>query len=291
MKGNWSWDQRDLTELLSLEKTANTTWQSYACDTNANGRVYAGQLLGQALWAAAQSVDSRSPVMLQMTFLQGARPQESIEYSVETLQDGRRISSRHIYGVQGTGLVMSANASFQAPAAGPDDTHRSTRQVPDPESLATLSELAPRFRAQGESLQLRASARPLLDIRLINPAVCFDPAAGRGEVAYWMRLDQPLTSEGCLHHAALAYMSDSWLSNNVCSRGLLDAPWKHYVSNLNHSLWFHCPDLDVTQWLLFVDDGVRSVSGRSLAMATVYDRDGRLVASVARDLLVSPHAA
>ncbi|MBA1204813.1 acyl-CoA thioesterase II [Pseudomonas capeferrum] len=290
MNGNWSWDQRDLTELLSLEKAADNTWRSYVCDTNANGRVYAGQLLGQALWAAAQTVEERSLTMLQMTFLQGARPQESIEYSVETLQDGRRISSRHIYGVQGAGLVMSANASFQAPAADSDDTYRLARQVPGPESLATLSELAAGFPAQGESLQLRARAKPLLDIRLINPAACFDPAAGPGEVAYWMRLDQPLPSEGCLHHAALAYMSDSWLSSNVSSRELLDAPWQHYVSNLNHSLWFHCLELDVTQWLLFVDDGVRSMSGRSLAMANIFRRDGRLVASVARDLLISPRA-
>lgn len=292
MNGHWNWDQRDLTELLCLETIGNNTWQSFVCDTNANGRVYAGQLLGQALWAATQTVEDRPPGMLQMTFLQGARPQESIEYSVETLQDGRRLSSRHLYGVQGTGLVMSANASFQVPEPGPDTAQRLLRQVPSPESLPTLAELAAHFPFQSESLQLRANAKPLLDIRLIDPPVCFDSVVENGEVAYWIRLNQPLSREGYLHYAALAYMSASWLNGSVAPQRTLDDLWQHcYVSNLNHSLWFHSLDLDVTDWLLFVNDAVRSLSGRSLAMTHIYQRDGRLVASMAQDLLISPHTA
>lgn len=292
MNGNWHWDQRDLTELLSLETIGNNTWQSYVCDTNANGRVYAGQLLGQALWAATQTVKDRSPGMLQMTFLQGARPQESIEYSVETLQDGRRISSRHIYGVQGTGLVMSANASFQVPQSGPNNSQRLLWQVPGPESLPTLGELATSSTFQSESLQLRVSAKPLLDIRPINPAMFVDATAEQSKVAYWIRLDQPLPAEGCLHHAALAYMSDSWLNGNVASQRPLDDCWQqYYVSKLNHSLWFHSLEVDVTDWLLFVNETVSSLSERSLTMTHIYQRDGRLVASMTQDLLVSPHNA
>ncbi|WP_431757389.1 acyl-CoA thioesterase [Pseudomonas sp.] len=278
---------------MSLETIGNNTWQSYVCDTNANGRVYAGQLLGQALWAAAQTVEDRSPGMLQMTFLQGARPQDSIEYSVETLQDGRRISSRHIYGVQGTGLVMSANASFQVPQSGPNNSQRLAWQVPGPESLPTLSELATRSTFQCKSLQLRVSAKPFLDIRPINPAICVDSAAVvQSKVAYWIRLVQPLPTEGCLHHAALAYMSDSWLNGNVASQQSLDDFWQQcYVSNLNHSLWFHSLELDVTDWLLFVNETVNSLSERSLTMTHIYQRDGRLVASMTQDLLVSPRDA
>jgi len=292
VNGHWNWDQRDLTELLCLETIGDNTWQSYVCDTNANGRVYAGQLLGQALWAATQTVEDRPPGMLQMTFLQGARPQESIEYSVETLQDGRRLSSRHIYGVQGTGLVMSATASFQVPQSGPENTQRLLRQVPGPESLTTLAELTARFPIQSESLQLRSNAKPLLDIRLINPPVCIESADEHGEVTYWIRMNQPVPSEGYLHHTALAYMSACWLNGNIAPQLSRDDLWQHYyVSNLNHSLWFHSVDLDVTDWLLFVNDAVRSLSGRSLAMTHIYQRDGRLVASMAQDLLISPHTA
>ncbi|MBN0574673.1 thioesterase family protein, partial [Pseudomonas aeruginosa] len=88
------------------------TFRATVNDSNVNGRVYAGQLLGQALWAAAQTVPHRVPSTLQATFLQGARPEDALEYKVEALQDGRRFSSRHIYGVQGTALVLSAHATF-----------------------------------------------------------------------------------------------------------------------------------------------------------------------------------
>ena len=292
MNSERRWDQRDLTELLTLEPAGEHSWKSYVCDTNANGRVYGGQLLGQTLWAAAQTAPGRSPGMLQMTFLQGARPQEAIEYSVETLQDGRRLSTRHVYGVQGTGLVLSANASFQVEQSDPGDPHRFHRQMPAPESLPTLAELAERYPQYSEAVQLRFSARPVLDIRPIHPEDYFERPAEHRELAYWVRLNQPLPTEGCLHHAALAYLSDSWLNASLAPQQGMIELWQHYyVSNLNHTLWFHSLEINVNEWLLFVNDAVRSRSGRGLTMTHIYQRDGRLVASMAQDLLISPRDA
>lgn len=292
MNSGWQWDQRDLTELLTLEPVGGRSWKSYACDTNVNGRVYGGQLLGQTLWAAAQTAEGRSPATLQMTFLQGAQPQDVIEYSVEALQDGRRLSSRHIYGVQGTGLVLSANASFQVPQANPGDPHRLVHSLPSPENLPTLAEAYEHYPQQSEAMQLRLSARPLLDIRPIAPKERYESPQDQRAVDYWVRLAQPLPSEGYLHHAALAYMSDSWLNTSIApQQGMLNQ-WQHYyVSNLNHSLWFHSLEIDVTGWLLFVNEAVRSLSGRSLTMTHIYQRDGRLVASMAQDLLISSRDA
>ncbi|SUD31377.1 putative acyl-CoA thioesterase II [Pseudomonas fluorescens] len=289
MNSERRWDQRDLTELLTLEPTGQQNWRSYAYDTNANGRVYGGQLLGQALWAAAQTANGRNPSMLQMTFLQGARPKDTIEYSVEGLQDGRRLSTRHVYGVQGTGLVLSANASFQVAQSEPGDLHQLQQPMPAPESLPTLAELAERYPQDSEAVQLRFNARPVLDIRPIHPQDHFERPADRRDTAYWVRLNQPLAVEGCLHHAALAYLSDGWLNASLApGQGMLDLWQNHYVSNLNHTLWFHSLEIDVNEWLLFVNDAVRSLSGRGLTMTHIYQRDGRLVASMAQDLLISP---
>ena len=291
MNSGRRWDQRDLTELLTLEPAGQHNWHSYACDINANGRVYGGQLLGQALWAAAQTAPGRSPSMLQMTFLQGARPDDTIEYSVEALQDGRRLSTRHVYGVQGTGVVLSANASFQAAQSEPGEPHRLQMQMPAPEGLPTLAELAEQYASDSAAVQLGFSGRPLLDIRLIHQDAFEQPAARR-DIAYWVRLTQPLTAEGCLHHTALAYLSDGWLNASLApAHGMLDLWQNHYVSNLNHTLWFHSLEINVNEWLLFVNDAVRSVSGRGLTMTHIYRRDGRLVASMAQDLLISPRDA
>ena len=43
--------------------------------------------------------------------------------------------------------------------------------------------------------------------------------------------------------------------------------------------------------LLFINDAVRSLSGRGLATTHIYQRDGRLVASMAQDMLISPRDA
>src|SRR5690606_4546229 len=111
----------------------------------------------------------------------------------------------------------------------------------------------------------------------------------QSQVAYWVRLLQPLPAEGCLQQAALAYMADCWINASLApSVGMLDL-WQHYyISNLNHSLWFHSTQLSANDWLLFVNEGVRSLSGRGLAHTQVYDRSGRLVASLAQDMLITP---
>lgn len=63
---------------------------------------------------------------------------------------------------------------------------------------------------------------------------------------------------------------------------------RHYVANLNHTLWFHTPEPACDDWLLFVSQATRSLAGRGLALAHIYRRDGRLIASMAQDLLISP---
>jgi acyl-CoA thioesterase-2 len=56
-------------------------------------------------------------------------------------------------------------------------------------------------------VQLRFSARPVLDIRPIHSEGYFEHPAEQREIAYWVWLAQPLSSEGFLHHAVLTYMS------------------------------------------------------------------------------------
>ncbi|MCY1204932.1 Acyl-CoA thioesterase 2 [compost metagenome] len=284
-----AWDQGDLTELLSLENGPQDTFRSTVNDSNVNGRVYSGQLLGQALWAAAQTAPQRVPSTLQATFLQGARPADALEYKVEALQDGRRFSSRHVYGVQGTALVLSAHATFQNPDEAPEPAPRLASELPPPDSLPDLHELAQRYPGQGEALHVRFTGQQLLDIRLVDPQAYFDAATPPDEIAYWVRLLQPLTVEGCLHHAALAYLSDCWFHRALTPPCGMRGLWQHhYIASLNHTLWFHSPEPACGDWLLFVSRATRSIAGRGLAQAHIYRRDGRLIASMAQDLLISP---
>lgn len=283
------WDQRDLTELLALDSDGQNRYRSHAWDLDADGRVYGGQLIGQALWAASQSAGGRSPGVLQTTFLNDADPQGAFEYSVESLQDDRRFSNRHVYGVQGTGLLLSANVSFHLPSANNCRVFHLDRQVPAPESLPTLAELAAMDSNNCKGRSLCVIDRPVVDVRPIPPDAGRERPDYHGETAFWMRLNQPLPGEGCLHHAALAYLSDCRLDRCLVPSPTVMEPWRHCrVSSLNHNLWFHSSTIDANDWLLFLSEPVRNLAGRSLVSTRIYQRYGRLVASMVQDIWVDP---
>jgi acyl-CoA thioesterase-2 len=285
------WDQRDLVELLALDSDGQNRYRSHACDIDAIGGIYGGQLIAQALWAAAQSVKGRSPSMLQVTFLQEAHPLDSIEYSVELLQDDRHVSNRHVYGVQGTGLIFSAHATFQQADATSGRSFYLERTLPTPESLPALAELVASNPQRCESYQLRFTDCPVLDVRPIHDEPCTEQPQVNSEIGYWIRLNQSLPHEGCLHQAALAYMSACWLSRSLAPSFSMPDTWQHYsVSNLNHSLWFHSSQLDANDWLLFLKDPDRTLSGHGLATTRIYQRNGLFVASMVQDVLVSRSA-
>lgn len=291
MSAGGGWDGRDLTELLTLEPVGERGWRSYVCERNSNGRVFGGQLLGQALWAAARSARGRLPAMLQLAFLKGAEPSQALEYSIDELQDGRRLTTRHVYAVQGTGLVLSANASFQAPPAEAQAGQYWAHPAPAPEGLATLAELAPAWPGYGEAVQARWQARPFVDLRPVAPEGYLAQAPAQPELAHWVRLKPPLGSDGSLHHAALAYLSDIWLHAGMAPTGGLLQLWRDcYISSLNHTLWFHSAQLDANDWLLFSNRWVAGAAGRHLIIAQVYRRDGLRVASAAQELMVTPRA-
>ncbi|MBI6567593.1 thioesterase family protein [Pseudomonas synxantha] len=286
MNGHPQWDQRDLTELLSLEPVTASSWRSHVCDANIHGQVFVGQLLGQALWAAAQTCQGRCPTSLQVTFLNRAAPQQPVEFSVDTLRDGQRLSRRLMHGVQGDGLILSANAGFQVAQAEAPPRPARPRQMPPPESLPTLPQVCAHDLRQSRHLQLRCSKAPLLDIR---PVPCSEDQAS---VNYWMRLVPPLAGEGVLHHAALAYMSCSWLPAELLSQSGTEVPDLHWqISTLNHSLWFHSQTLNTNDWLLFASEAVVDHGGRSLVRTHIYQSDGRLLASMAQDLLAVARTA
>lgn len=280
MNSHPQWDQRDLTELLSLEPVTGNSWRSFVCDANIHGQIFGGQLLGQALWAAAQTCQERYPASLQVTLLNRAAPQQSVEFSVDTLRDGHRLSRRLVHAVQGDGLILSANASFQEAQPETPPRQARPRQMPPPVSLPTLPQAYAHDLRHTRHFQLRCSKAPLLDIR---PVPCSE---GQASVNYWMRLVPPLAGERVLHHAALAYISCSWLPAELLSQPGTDAPGLHWqISTLNHSVWFHSQALDTNDWLLFSSEAVVGHGGRSLIRTHIYQSDGCLLASMAQDLL------
>ena len=57
------------------------------------------------------------------------------------------------------------------------------------------------------------------------------------------------------------------------------------VASIDHALWFH-REARVDEWLLYTMDSPTAQSARGFARGTIYDRSGRLIASVAQEGLM-----
>jgi acyl-CoA thioesterase-2 len=60
-------------------------------------------------------------------------------------------------------------------------------------------------------------------------------------------------------------------------------------ASLDHAIWFHRP-LDFNDWHLYAQESTSASGARGFIRAQVFDRSGRLVASVAQEGLLRQRA-
>jgi len=286
------WDGRDLIELLTLTPEGGDRFATRLCDPNANGRTYGGQILAQALMAAGQTVPrDRFPTVIQFMFLQGTQVDEAVVMDVRTLQEGKRFSSRHVSGTQGGGsrIVLDGQFTFATPMSGPAHHMAPTDPLPDPQTQPEPQDLPLAWReGVRDALGYMIDVREVLDFRLNDPPERLIPDAKAPRFRFWMKVRQPLPDDPLLQAAAFAFLSDWWI-NYVISGPHLEvglAQGGLYVASLNHSVWFHQP-FSPNEWLHFDTVSPQAGRGRGLAVARIHTRDGRLVASVTQEALMT----
>lgn len=283
------WDHRDLGDLLALDALGNGHYRSRLHDGNlgGRGRAFGGQLIGQALMAAAATAPGRIPTSLQLCFMRGTTLDRPVIYEVGALQDGKRYASRHVYGRQGDDGVIDAHLSFQVPTAG-QWNHQlpPASSVPPPESLLSMIDLDALHRERLAAVDYTLFERPCLELRLIDPDQFLFRCGDAPRQRWWMRLRCALPDDPLLHMAALAYVSDWWINTASLAPYLpiVGARDRVYLASLNHALWLHRP-VRMDDWLLFDTESPYAGSERALTTARVYDRAGRLVASIAQECM------
>lgn len=289
-----AWDQLDLAALLRLEPLAADRFCSRYHDANLNDRAYGGQVLGQALLAAAASVPPpRRATALQFLFLRGTQIGNPVEYVVTPLQDGKTFTSRHVRGSQDGAPVLDAHISFASDAAGPTHAQPAPPGIPGPESLMPLADMDPAYVAKNRSLNgYLLYDKPCVDFRLVAPEECLLASPAPARIVYWMRCARPLPQLPHMNEAALAYLSDWWtnFSSLVPHISSLSAERGLYVASLNHGVWFHRPAV-AHEWLLVVSESPSAGAGRGLSIAHMYDRAGALVMSATQQCLMVERAA
>src|SRR5881394_2950923 len=102
----------------------------------------------------------------------------------------------------------------------------------------------------------------------------------------WFRAVDALADDEMLHRRLLAYVSDFFLLDTATlPHGTSFLKPTLIMASIDHALWFHRA-LRVDDWLLYAMESPSASGARGFARASVFARDGRLVASAAQEGLV-----
>ena len=192
---------------LDLEQVEVNIFKGFVPVTGRK-RVYGGLVVGQALAAAARTVDDRPPHSLHAYFILPGDAALPIVYEVERVRDGRSFATRRCVAIQSGRPIFVLFASFQHEEPGYDH-HAVMPDVPPPESLLSAEEIAMRFPERfPRGMTAWFATEKAIEIRNCDIGR-FD---GTGQPApvqnFWVRASAPLPDDPAMHRAVLAYFSD-----------------------------------------------------------------------------------
>ncbi|MBH0053856.1 MULTISPECIES: acyl-CoA thioesterase II [unclassified Salinibacterium] len=251
------------------------------------GRVFGGQVLAQALVAAQRTLaEDRVVHSMHGYFLRPGDVNLPITFSVDRIHDGRSFSTRRTQAYQDGVPILSAIASFQDDDEGLDHQIDMPADLPDPESLPTTAESL--ASVDHPVARYWSSQRPF-DMRYVTSPIFMSVDGGNvPHQAVWLKSVGPMPDDMNLHRAALAYASDYSILESIMRRH--DLAWVTpgiKVASLDHAMWWH-REARVDEWLLYVQESPNAIGGRGLSLGRIYDRAGRLIASVAQEGMVRP---
>ena len=249
------------------------------------GRVFGGQVLAQSLVAAMRTTpEDRVVHSIHAYFLRPGNVDLPITFSVERIHDGRSFSTRRTQAYQEGVPILSMIGSFQDEDEGVEHQIDMPADIPDPETLPSAAE----FLAELEHPVARywANDRPF-DMRHVSaPIFLRIHGAPVAHQAVWIKAVGRLPDDPNLHRAALAYASDYTILEPILRRhGVAWSTPGIKVASLDHAMWWHRAGR-VDEWMLYVQESPNALGGRGLSQGRIYDRAGRLLASVAQEGMV-----
>jgi acyl-CoA thioesterase-2 len=276
----------ELIDLLRLERLEDNLFRGQSRDIGTK-YVFGGQVLGQALSAAQQTVDTARAVhSMHAYFLRAGDNEKPIIYEVERTRDGGSFSARRVVAIQHGQPIFVCTASFQIAEAGAEH-QQSMPEVPGPDDLdppAPLSaEALDKVPVKLRRWLMRAGP---FEFRHVWPRDDLQPPKRPPLQHVWFKLTDRVDDDPVLHRSLLAYASDFHLIGTATlPHGISYLHPNVQMASLDHALWFHRP-FRADEWLLYSCDSPSAQGARGLARGSIYTRDGILVASTAQEGLI-----
>lgn len=258
------------SEILNLEAHGPDTWVGISPEYRW-GRVYGGQVVAQALWAAAQTVDEQfHPHSLHAYFIRGGNPDEPIRYEVDRLRNGRSFCTRSVVARQSGGAILHLSCSFQIDETETEAEIQTVKMplAPDPEDMSRREDDWPWIMER----------RPMRGY------------PGAGKSMGWVRLTDPLGGDPLMNTCGMAFTSDTVQFGAARTAHPLNVPEdEHHETfigaSLDHAMWFHRP-IRADDWHLYDWECRTMRGGRGTTVGNLFTADGTHVASIAQEVLL-----
>ncbi|KAF8087169.1 hypothetical protein N665_0596s0020 [Sinapis alba] len=279
--------------ILSLDPLDLNLFRGYTIPNAPTfGKVFGGQLVGQALAAATKTVDFTKIVHnLHSYFLLVGDITIPILYEVNHLRDGNNFATRRVDARQKGKTIFILFASFQREQQGFDHQESNMPHMSPPETLVTREEMLQRRitdpllpRDYRNKVAIENITTWPIDIRFCEPNYSTEQTKSPPRLNYWFRARGKLSDDQALHRCVVAFASDlifACIGLNPHRRKGMSAA----ALSLDHSLWFHRP-LRADDWLLFVMVNPTSFQSRGLTRGEMFNRKGELVVSLTQEALL-----
>jgi len=277
-----------LVALLDLEAIEVNIFRGVSPDEDRQ-RVFGGQVAGQALVAAARTVEADRLVhSLHAYFLRPGDPSVPILYEVDRIRDGRSFTTRRVVAIQHGRAIFNLAASFHVIEEGLDhqivveEAMWDGSPPAEPDSLPDWFERMAPYREH-----LPHYDRPrAIDTRNVDWGIGDRATAHPPHQRVWLRADGTLPDDPVLHACIVTYASDlTLLDTTLLPHGTSAMDGSIMMASLDHAMWFHRP-FRADEWLLYVQDTPSSSGGRGLARGSIYTHEGALAASVLQEGLI-----
>ncbi|CAX43819.1 Acyl-CoA thioesterase Tes3p, putative [Candida dubliniensis CD36] len=275
----------NLDEVYGVTKIGHNTYRGNRPLTKPDRRsrgVYGGNFCGQAVLVAMKSSPPEfKPHSFHSYFVKAGRDDEPVTWKVEEVSTGRTFANRLLQAIQFGNIVFTAEVSLTK-----KNSISKTKSAENKPPISFETPIGKTFEAYNNvSLPIIPNDSVLIDYRQFPEQLDSD------KISYSLKWGNNNQNSWDMLHAnkdyqfvGLAILSDI-LDVSVFLKHLGYQGKPQFNASLDHSVYFHDDDFDVTKWCTTFMKVSRICNDRALIKAEIYSNNGSHIASIVQERL------
>jgi acyl-CoA thioesterase-2 len=271
---------KKLSDLLHIEQIDTQLFRGISQDLG-TGRIFGGQVLGQAIVAAQKSVSDKKIHSAHAYFLRMGNHDLPVIYHVDNTRDGKSYSSRTVTATQQGNIIFTMMCSFQVDEASEFDY----AIAPNTKCLSLKDGIE--VNLEDDHVVINTHARKIFTPQPFTICLPQEASDVKGATERFnIKTNQTIADDQPLHNAIFAYLSDfRLLASTLRSVGYRFRVKETMLATICHTIWFH-RDIKVDNWLHSIYEPISLVNGRGIAQGAIYNNEGLLLATTMQEGVV-----